>query len=296
MNRVFRSAVLVTLAFLPFRVAAWGDEGHKIVGEIATHFLQPTVRQKIYTMLAADTDPLTPHDFVSSTTWADRFRDSDRSGSQVHFLQTRQWHFTDIEITDGNEDSACFGHPAVPHGTPASEGPPADCAADKVEQFASELGSPLTSNAERLVALKFLMHFVGDIHQPLHSSDDHDAGGNAKRASATGLGSGTLHGFWDTQLVGKLGVDPIAIGDSLASRITATQAAAWSSGTPTAWATEAFDVARVSVYGKLPRPSASGIYVLPVSYITASKPIITRQLSVAGVRLAAILNAALKTS
>lgn len=57
-------------------------------------------------MLAGDSDRLTDHDFVSETTWADRFRDSDRNAIKKHFLGTRQWHFVDIEITQSSVRSA----------------------------------------------------------------------------------------------------------------------------------------------------------------------------------------------
>lgn len=272
---------------------AWGNEGHEIVGEVATHFLQPTVRQRVMAMLAADTDPLTAHDFVSETTWADRYRDADRDSTRIHYLQTHQWHFVDTELADADIDKACFGHPSLPTGTPASGGVAADCAVDKIDAFAAELQSPATTAAERLVALKFLMHFVGDIHQPLHSSDAHDSGGNAKKVAAAGLGSGTLHGFWDTQFVVKLGSDPIAVGDALAAKITVAQVATWSSGTPASWSKEAFLVAKTQVYGKLPKPAGSGTYALPAAYVKASTPVVSLQLSRAGVRLATVLNRAL---
>ncbi len=271
---------------------AWGDEGHEIVGEIATHFLTPTARTKAFALLAADQDPLTAHDFVHETTWADHFRDSDRDTTKVHYLQTHLWHFVDIEIADGDVDRACYGHPALPPATVASLGPASDCAIDKIAEFEAELASPRTSASERLLALKFLLHFVGDIHQPLHASDDHDAGGNLKSVTAAGLGSGTLHGFFDTPFVQRLGADPVAVGDALARRITAADVAAWSSGTPTQWAVESFGIAKARIYAKLPAPT-NGTYALPAAFVAAAQGIVTGQLSRAGVRLAAVLNAAL---
>ncbi len=284
---------LLVLATPASRAWAWGTEGHQIVGEIATHYLQPAVRQKIFAMLAADPDPLAAHDFVSGTTWADRFRDSDRNTTRVHYLKTRQWHFVDIELTGGSVDVACFNHPAVPPATDASAGPDAECVVDKIDEFAAELRSASTSPHERLIALKFLLHFMGDVHQPLHASDDHDAGGNAKKVRAASFGSGVLHGFWDTQFVAQLGADPIGVGDTLASKISPADIAHWSVGTTSDWARESFAIAKTSVYGKLPKPGGNGIYVLPPTYVKASKQIVSTQLSRAGVRLALVLNRAL---
>jgi S1/P1 Nuclease len=177
-----RGAVLLAVALFSASAFAWGSEGHEIVAQVATHYLQPSVRQKVFALLAADTSPLTAHDFLSEATWADRFRES----SPAARAQTHQWHFTDIELSTADLNAACFGHPPVPTGAVASAGPPSDCAVDKIDEFLSELRSTSTSPAERLIALKFLLHFVGDIHQPLHSSDDHDAGGNAKTVTAAG--------------------------------------------------------------------------------------------------------------
>ncbi len=294
MRPLLFSAAIAVAAVAPIEAAfAWGPEGHEIVGEVALHFLQPSVRTKVLAMLAADTDPLTAHDFLSETNWADAYRDSDRNTTKVRYNATQAWHFTDIEVDAPDLTTACFGMPALPSGMPASTGPASDCSVDKIDEFAAELASPSTSPAERLIALKFVMHFVGDLHQPLHSSDEHDRGGNNKKVTTTSLGSGELHGFWDTQFVQRLGNDPVAVGDALVSRITAANVTTWSKGTPSDWAMEAFDIARDKVYGKLPKPNTSGTYALPASYVTASKAIVTLQLSRAGVRLANVLNAAL---
>ena len=132
-------------------------------------------------MLAADTDSLTAHDIASAATWADKFRDANINGSR---LKTRQWHFVDIEIGAPDLDAACFNHPAIPAGTVASAGTAADCVVDKIRQFAAELANPATDQEEQIVALKFLLHFVGDMHQPLHASDDNDRGNNKQVSAA----------------------------------------------------------------------------------------------------------------
>ena len=291
-QRRWHAAVALSLATAAAAPAAhaWGDEGHQVVGAIASHYLQPAARRKAYALLAGDTDRLTAHDFVSETTWADRFRDSDRNSTQLRFLRTRQWHFVDIERSAPDIDRACFGHPALPVGTAASAGPAAGCVVDKIDQFAAELADARTAPAERLLALKFLLHFVGDVHQPLHAGDDRDSGGNARRVSAAGLPAGNLHAYWDTQFVRRLGPDPASIAATLLARITPAQVGQWSQGTPTDWAQESSRLARASVYATLPKPDAGGVYRLPASYVTRSGPLVGSQLSKAGVRLAALLN------
>ncbi|MFC5472421.1 S1/P1 nuclease [Paraherbaspirillum soli] len=275
----------------PFIVAtpnamAWGDEGHMIVGLIADHYLTPGVRDQVNTMLAGDNSGLTNTDIASEATWADKYRNAHR--------ETASWHFVDTEIRDGDIDAACFGHPTLPAGTPASAGAAQDCVVDKVDQFSKELQDANTDPAERLMALQFLLHFVGDMHQPLHSSDDNDRGGNNDKVSGTGLPkSANLHGDWDTAFVQKLGTSQDQVASNLIAKITDAQIAEWQQQTPRDWSLQAFELAKSDVYGKLPAPDSTGKYHLSASYISNASKVAALQLSRAGVRLAKILNDAL---
>jgi hypothetical protein len=138
-------------------------------------------------LLAADTGSLTTHDIAGEAIWADRIRDY-QSGRE----RTAHWHYVDIEIGAPNVDRACFNHPALPPGVWASRGPAQDCIIDKIVQFEAELAQPDTPVPERLLALKFLLHFVGDLHQPLHAADSLDRGANTKRVSGSGF-QRTMH-------------------------------------------------------------------------------------------------------
>src|SRR5574341_400397 len=122
-RRGFLALVLIILAVPARSVFAWGDEGHEIVGVIAYARLTPAVKKKVDALLGADKDKLTAADFVSRTTWADKYRDSDRLSTKVRYDATHNWHFVDIEIDDGNIDTACNNHPKLPAGTAASAGP-----------------------------------------------------------------------------------------------------------------------------------------------------------------------------
>jgi hypothetical protein len=275
----------------PRQAFAWGDEGHQVVGLIAQSFLETDVRKRINALLAADTDDLTAHDIASATTWADKYRDANFEGSRA---KTRQWHFTDIEITAPDLHKACFNHPALPSGTVASNGPAADCVVDKIDQFAAELADPKTDAEEQVVALKFLLHFVGDLHQPLHSSDDNDRGGNGKKVSANGFRDGNLHHYWDSEFVALLETDAKSIASDLIGHISKAQINTWQVGSPADWAMESFKVAKADTYGLLPEPSSRGSYRLTDKYITTATDDVALQLSRAGVRLAFVLNKAFR--
>jgi len=149
MQRLILMGCVVTIAIAAAAVlntaAAWGDEGHEIVGVIAYGALTPTARKKVDTLLAADHDPLTARDFIRRTTWADKFRDSDRNSTKIHYNATHNWHFVDTELDDGNLDAACNNHPVLPAGTVASAGPAHACVVDKIAQFAAKYGIRYTN-------------------------------------------------------------------------------------------------------------------------------------------------------
>jgi S1/P1 Nuclease len=304
------SLLALTLA-LPTAALAWGDLGHQVVAEIALRHLNPTARSRVEQLLASDPDTLTAHDMVSSSVWADRFRDSSINGPKVNYHHTHEWHFVDLDRTHPSLPLACNGHTPLPAGAAASEGPAHDCVVDKIEQFAAELrASPASADAgasagayggtdaktvnEERVALKFLIHLVGDLHQPLHAIDDHDRGGNEKRVRAAGLRANSLHHYWDTTLVEQLGSDPKFIAEMLDARITLAQLKTWQQGTPRTWARESYETARTYGYDALPTPDERGRYTLSAQYIHQGTRVVALQLEAAGVRLALLLNQSLK--
>src|ERR1700761_5478864 len=212
---------------------AWGDLGHKVTALIAYQHLTPKGRAALDALLAADDDTLTPPDFASRATWADKYRNGHR--------ETAAWHFVDVEIDHPDLQAACFGYPAV--RLPASAGPAQDCVVDKVEAFESELSSPSTPAAERLLALKFLIHFVGDLHQPLHASDHEDRGGNCIGLAPSPDGRDTnLHAYWDTGVVQALGGSANEIAAKLDARISPANIATWGRGDVRSWAMESFQL------------------------------------------------------
>lgn len=284
----FAAALLLAAAALhPPPALAWGDEGHEIVALIADSLLRPEIRRQVHAMLALDEDPLTEHDIAEEATWADHLRNADADGAR---RRTRQWHFVDIEIQNPSLDEACFGHPKLPPGTPASLGPAQACVVDKIDQFAAELADPATPPDERLAALKFLLHLVADVHQPLHAADDNDRGGNDDRVSAPGFRAGNLHHFWDTEFVRALGDDPKQIASALRGAISPAQMQRWSAGTPSDWARESHTIAARDAYGLLPVPSRRGTYALSETYVQTALRDCREQLPKAGVRLALLLN------
>lgn len=281
-------ALVAAMSVMSFPAAAfaWGYEGHEVVAAIARGYLTPQVRSRVDEMLASDHDTLTAHDMMDEATWADSYRSSHK--------ETGSWHFVDIELDHPDLEAACFDFPAS--GPVASQGPGHDCIVNKLAEFGRELADPATSPAERLLALKFVLHFVGDMHQPLHDADNHDKGGNCVLLSLGGPRLVNLHSYWDTATVASLGTDPKAVATMLAGRITPAQKSAWEKGDARSWAMESFEIARTKVYtvGSAPGCARDQSPVnLPPGYEDMAREVVSIQLEKAGVRLAAVLNRAL---
>jgi len=285
----------LVLCDIPRPAYSWGDEGHEVIGLIADHYLDPAVRAKVNAILAGDATHLTPTTQIDSeATWADKYRDSDRNTTKVHYNRTHNWHFVDLELQGPDLKAACFGQPPLPGKTRASAGPAKDCVVDKIDEFAAELKKSTTSKTERRFALQFILHFVGDVHQPLHASDDHDRGGNLKTVTAPGIGSNNLHHDWDTEFVNLIGPNEAAIAQQLIANISDVQRSQWEMGTATDWAAESFGVSKDHSYGLLPVADQSNHYQLSAAYVSDATTVTRQQLSKAGVRLAFVLNQALR--
>ena len=203
----------------------------------------PDVAEKVTQMLAADRDdPLTAHDVASEATWADAFREHGSKPKSA----TAPWHFVDIEIDGpaaGDLAQACAADP-LPSGTPASDGPAKSCVTRKIKEFKHELGDAGTTAAERLLALKFLLHFVGDVHQPLHAADHANADGKPDRGgNCVGVLPGhntrpiKLHSYWDTTVVTHaLSGHPQEAAETVFAMVTPEKKEAWRSTDPDKWA------------------------------------------------------------
>ena len=288
MSKIVPPCIFLVVMALAGPASAWGDLGHRVTALIAYRHLTPQARARVDALLAADTDALTPPDFASRATWADKYRNGHR--------ETASWHFVDVEIDHPDLAAACFGNPTLGAGQPASQGPAQDCVVDKINEFAAELHDPTTAPPERIMALKFLMHFIGDLHQPLHAADHDDRGGNCVGLAPTPDGhSNNLHAYWDTGAVEPLGASAPDIAAKLDARITREQARTWGAGDARSWAMETFQIARSDAYALPSRPTCAdhGSVALSPSYQAAAQRDAAIQLERAGIRMAFLINKAL---
>ena len=210
----------------------------------------------------------------SIASWADQVRNQRR--------ETGPWHYVDIPIDQ-------------PHLDMARDCPKGDCVLAKIEDFRKALKDPATAPEQRREALMFVVHFVGDMHQPLHCSDNKDKGGNDVQVKFGELGAArpyNLHSLWDSGLLGKLPKEdelfPVYSADS------AKHAGKWSKGTVDDWAEESHKAAQKITYGKLPKVAPKTPEPIDAAYEKKADPLIKQQIEKAGARLARVLNEALQ--
>jgi nuclease S1 len=239
--------------------AAWWDLGHRLVARLADTRLTPRARAAVHQILEGQS-------LADASVWADNIKNYRHDADPLHYIN-------------------------IPLGdtvyVPQRHCPTGRCIIVAIETERRMLADPATSPAARAEALRFLIHFLGDLHQPLHVGDDHDRGGNDRPVILLGHAT-NLHKAWDGEMIDSLGLTQESYFNYLRKRMASIDTKAMERGSVSEWAMEGHQIAVRDVYGKLPRDGRIGR-----DYLRESRPIIDRQLIAAGVRLAAVLNQAL---
>lgn len=261
----------------------YGPKGHRIVADIAARYLTIEAKAGIAAILG-ETE-FHPHSLARMATWPDDIRSDktwnpdDGSSSDVwnNKLNNTKWHFATVPDPDAD-----LSYLATP---------PEDLWDGCIVPMLMECQAVLSGkqDGDKLTHLKFLIHLVGDIHQPMHVGNGTDRGGNA--VAVTWFGSKTnLHGVWDTKLIENENLSYTEYATFLSEAITATKQAAWSGVDYVGWAQESA-THRIQLYKDLgldqadaPEPSLS------YDYAYANKELTELRLQQAGVRLAFLLN------
>lgn len=174
-----------------------------------------------------------------------------------------------------------------------------DCAVVAIQRFAQYLAQPAESSRpkeRKALALRFVGHFVGDLHQPLHVGFVEDLGGNritVKMPTPTGgTTTANLHSVWDGKILERGGLDEIEDGTALNAEITPAEAASWENFDIKAWAAESYELARSKAYSHADGTPVANGETLSAAYLDAAFPVAKERLKKAGVRLAFLINAA----
>lgn len=267
-----RAIALFLLVVLPSSQSfAWGSKGHRIIGDIARDHLTQTTKQNLIALLGND-------DLAAIANWADEVRPQRP--------ETAGWHYVDIPKDAGgfSDERDCY-RPDERH--PASKDDHQNCVVDRIDVFEKVLANRNASQPDRLEALKWVVHFVGDIHQPMHAIEE-GRGGNEIHVSEFGSSqcgryACNLHAEWDTGLLEHTGRSEQEYVTYLEQMITSKDLQA--GGTPQDWANESLRLAK--------QVWLNDGGVIDEAYYQANIGIVDQRLAQAGLRLAAVLNQAL---
>ncbi|MBD8525063.1 S1/P1 nuclease [Pseudomarimonas arenosa] len=250
--------VAVVLLWAPL-AHAWGDLGHRAVADVAEQLIRPETRQAL--------QPLLVHEqaahLADLANWADAHRELPA------FKHTARYHFINFPRDDCR----------FPGATSCNDG---DCIVSVIERFQRELADPELSLSQRGEALKFLVHLVGDLHQPLHAGWFDDWGGNGFQINLHGEGS-NLHKLWDVNL-------PAAVAseapEPLTQRLLALSLPWQDQGRAADWALES-----CRLIGSEQLYPAK--HKLSSAYIERQRPLVAQRMAIAGRRLARLLDESL---
>jgi hypothetical protein len=281
------AALLVLLA--PAQAAlAWGPEGHRMVGDIASRFLIPKASARVLELLEsdrlADGQPSGRRTLGEIAYWADEIKETDWG------KRRGPWHYDDVPLCEKSAyEKYCRN---------------GRCASAQLARHIEILADEGASRRRRNEALKWIVHLVGDIHQPLHAGNRGDRGGNRVQVSFFGerdnlpYGSINLHAVWDVHMVRRLISDRGGERAIVSAPLSEAQSGAWEKGSIADWIGETHLLARDVAYPLLPVPSAcsnkiTGVVPIDREYYSRAAPVIEIQIRKAGIRLARVLNDAL---
>jgi len=268
-----RTALFLLLISISTPLLAWGPEGHQIVADIARSRLTEVTRRHIRELLGND-------DLAAISTWADEIRPQRP--------ETAGWHFVDIPMSANgfSEQRDCY-RPDEKH--PQTQADHHNCVVDRIEIFERILADRNAPQADHIEALKFLVHFVADLHQPMHAIGE-ARGGNDIHISEFGTprcGNGpcNLHSAWDLGLIEHTRRSEPAYVSHLERLISRQSVEREADGTPETWANESFHLAQ--------RVWLNDGGAVDEGYFRNNIGSLDERLALAGLRLAALLNQAL---
>lgn len=252
--RALLAAFLILLA--PSNAFAWGQTGHRVTGAIAESLLNRHAAREVRAILGAET-------LAEASTWPDEMR----SNPDVFWQRTANpWHYVTVPSGRGYSDVGA---------------PPEGDAVTALQQFSATLRDPNATREEKRLALRFIVHIIGDLHQPLHAGNGTDEGGNQVQVTFFRQSS-NLHAVWDSGLIDRRGLSYTEFTAFLTRRITPELRRQWWAPDPLVWITESA-VIRDTIY-----PEGAE---LSWDYAYRHRETVDIRLMQGGARMASYLNA-----
>ena len=248
--------LLLASSVLSLPAFGWGQTGHRVSGAIAERHLSAEAKQQIEALLP-----------LESLAEASTYPDDMKSNPSKFWQKTASpWHYVTVP-----EDKHYHEVEAPEEGD----------AVTALNQFRATLEDSKASKADKQLALRFIVHIIGDLHQPLHAGNGTDRGGNDVKVRFFWQDS-NLHRVWDSQMIGQKELSYTEWTDWLDKKITAQDVEAWHSTDPEVWITESTKI-RDTIY---PEDANRMAYDYLYDHIPTAK----RRLQQAGIRIAHYLN------
>lgn len=259
------SFLVITLVFLLCQIDvtpafSWYDTGHRVVAILAEKRLSPEAHKQIQDILPAGTS------LADAAVWPDHEGRSFNDLDPLHYVSI------DEKAAAYNADRDC---------------PNSDCMVEALKWFLAVLGDRGAPMRVRRIALRYVTHLVGDMHQPLHAGRARDRGGTLIEVSYRGKLT-NLHYFWDSDLVDMEALGPEELAARLSAQLKDNEALKWQAGSPTDWTNESLRLARSHAY------VLGGATELSDDYVKSARPIVRHRLLQAGTRLSWLLNGVLR--
>ena len=274
-------SVALVMAMAPDVLHGWGAQGHRLVGLVAADRLTPIARENVTWLLDG-------RSLANVASWADEIRTDQQ--------QTSLWHYLNIppDAAGYDRDRDCPRQPGAAPGSRSDRW--RDCVVDRIAFWEQRLADTRLDRADRATALKFLVHFIGDLHQPMHTIGV-GRGGNDVGVRLFGNPNCSddpkqprpcnLHGAWDGGLIEHRRTDDRAYVAALQKLIVDSRLASQPVGTPAQWAEQSWRLAKEALVA----PGTN----LDEGYYRRHIRVIDERLALGGVRLAAVLNRSLTT-
>jgi len=245
--------LLLPLLVFPNLVFAWGQTGHRVTGAIATQHLSNEARIAINAILPNET-------LSEASTYADEMRSNP----------SRYWQKT----------ASPFHYVTVREGKEYKRAPKNGDSVSALKQFRKVLLNKDASHSEKQLALRFTIHLIGDLHQPLHVGNGTDRGGNDRKLRFFRQDS-NLHRVWDSGMIDQKKLSYTEWTIWLSEKITTENITEWQQTDPKVWIKESTGI-RDRIY-----PESDS---LSYRYMYDNLPILKQRLQQAGIRIAAYLN------
>jgi hypothetical protein len=278
--RRFFIALMLLVAASP--AAAWWEYGHETVATIAALEVKPETKREIERLLAhadeLDTPTCPSRTIEQASVWPDCIKEL-----KERFSYSYSWHYQNVDVCKPfDQKSAC------------KDG---NCVSAQIDRNARLLADTSLPARERLQALAYLVHFVGDLHMPLHAGDRGDLGGNRFAAAYGIIANRNIHTIWDGYLSERSISTPPGEAQGILSALSAEEREAMRGGKTEDWARESWDAARVYAYGTAMQdpcgPVPARQPVIDEATTQRLIPVVRAQIARGGLRLARMLDEAL---